>query len=91
LGAKAASMIVAQASYEVTDPTIDSQIVSLKGSGADTFFNITTLNRTNIREGRLYILPCEIEWNIGNLYCFATLTIRAQCNFGATWFSIVNH
>jgi branched-chain amino acid transport system substrate-binding protein len=26
----------------VTDPTIDSQIVSLKGSGADTFFNITT-------------------------------------------------
>jgi len=42
LGAKAASMIVSQASYEVTDPTIDSQIVSLKGSGADTFFNITT-------------------------------------------------
>ena len=42
LGAKAASMIVAQASYEVTDPTIDSQIVTLKGSGADTFFNITT-------------------------------------------------
>jgi branched-chain amino acid transport system substrate-binding protein len=42
LGAKAASMIVSQASYEVTDPTIDSQIVTLKGSGADTFFNITT-------------------------------------------------
>ena len=42
LGAKAASMIVAQASYEVSDPTIDSQIVTLKGSGADTFFNITT-------------------------------------------------
>jgi ABC-type branched-subunit amino acid transport system substrate-binding protein len=42
LGAKAASMIVATASYEVTDPTIDSQIVTLKGSGADTFFNITT-------------------------------------------------
>jgi branched-chain amino acid transport system substrate-binding protein len=42
LGDKAKTMIVAQASYEVTDPTIDSQIVSLKGSGADTFFNITT-------------------------------------------------
>ena len=42
LGAKASSMIVSQASYEVTDPTIDSQIVTLKGSGADTFFNITT-------------------------------------------------
>ena len=42
LGDKAKSMIVAEASYEVTDPTIDSQIVALKGSGADTFFNITT-------------------------------------------------
>jgi ABC-type branched-subunit amino acid transport system substrate-binding protein len=42
LGDKAKTMIVARATYEVTDPTIDSQIVTLKGSGADTFFNITT-------------------------------------------------
>ncbi|NBS46236.1 MAG: branched-chain amino acid ABC transporter substrate-binding protein [Betaproteobacteria bacterium] len=42
LGDKAKTMIVAEASYEVTDPTIDSQIVTLKGSGADVFFNITT-------------------------------------------------
>ncbi len=42
LGDKAARMIVAEASYEVTDATIDSQIVSLKSSGADTFFNVTT-------------------------------------------------
>ena len=42
LGDKAKTMIVAEQTYEVTDPTIDSQIVSLKGSGADTFFNITT-------------------------------------------------
>ena len=42
LGAKAASMIVSRLSYEVTDPTVDSQMVSLKASGADTFFNITT-------------------------------------------------
>jgi branched-chain amino acid transport system substrate-binding protein len=35
-------MIVSKISYEVTDPTIDSQMVSLKASGADTFFNITT-------------------------------------------------
>lgn len=35
-------MIVAEASYESTDPTIDSQIVSLKASGADTFMNMTT-------------------------------------------------
>jgi branched-chain amino acid transport system substrate-binding protein len=37
-----AKMIVAQATYEVTDPTVDSQILSLKSSGADTFINITT-------------------------------------------------
>jgi len=42
LGDKAAKMIVAEASYEVTDPTVDSQIVSLKASGADTFYNVTT-------------------------------------------------
>ena len=41
LGAKK-SMIVSRASYEVTDPTVDSQIVTLKASGADVFFNITT-------------------------------------------------
>ncbi|MEJ5989027.1 ABC transporter substrate-binding protein [Ramlibacter sp. PS3R-8] len=37
-----AKMIVAQATYEVTDPTVDSQILTLKSSGADTFINITT-------------------------------------------------
>jgi len=42
LGDKAAKMIVAEASYEVSDPTVDSQIVSLKGSGADIFVNIAT-------------------------------------------------
>ena len=42
LGDKAASMIVAEVSYEVSDPSIDTQIVTLQASGADTFFNITT-------------------------------------------------
>jgi branched-chain amino acid transport system substrate-binding protein len=42
LGAKASSLIVKEASYEVTDPSIDSQILSLKDSGADVFVNITT-------------------------------------------------
>jgi branched-chain amino acid transport system substrate-binding protein len=41
LGAKA-SMIVSEASYELTDPTVDSQMVKLKSSGADLFYNITT-------------------------------------------------
>jgi branched-chain amino acid transport system substrate-binding protein len=42
LGAKAASMIVAEESYETTEPTIDSHIVKLKSTGADVFFNVTT-------------------------------------------------
>lgn len=40
LGDKADAMIVAQESYEATDPTIDSQIVNLKSSGANIFYNI---------------------------------------------------
>jgi branched-chain amino acid transport system substrate-binding protein len=41
LGAKK-GMIVKEVSYEVADPTVDSQIVQLQQSGADVFFNITT-------------------------------------------------
>ena len=42
LGAKAAAMIAAEASYETSDPTVDSQIVGLKASGATIFVNIAT-------------------------------------------------
>jgi branched-chain amino acid transport system substrate-binding protein len=42
LGAKAASLIVIEESYEVSEPTIDSHIVKLKSTGADVFMNITT-------------------------------------------------
>jgi branched-chain amino acid transport system substrate-binding protein len=41
LGSKAASMIVAEAPYEVTDPTISSQMVNLKAAGADLLYDIT--------------------------------------------------
>jgi branched-chain amino acid transport system substrate-binding protein len=41
LGTKA-SMIIAEAPYEVTDPTVDSQILKLKSSGADLLFDVTT-------------------------------------------------
>ena len=42
LGDKAAKMIVGEVSYEVTDPTVDSQVVTLKGTGADTMFHFAT-------------------------------------------------
>ena len=37
-------MIVSSMTYNVTDPTVDSQIVSLKTAGADVFPIITTPN-----------------------------------------------
>jgi ABC-type branched-subunit amino acid transport system substrate-binding protein len=42
LGAMAQNMIVAETSYELSDPTIDSQIVKLKSAGADLLFDAST-------------------------------------------------
>ena len=42
LGDKAAKMIVTEVSYELTEPTIDSQILKIKDSGTDLFFSATT-------------------------------------------------
>jgi branched-chain amino acid transport system substrate-binding protein len=42
LGDKAASMIVAEESFETTEPTVDNHIVKLKSTGADIFVNIST-------------------------------------------------
>jgi branched-chain amino acid transport system substrate-binding protein len=41
LGAEA-KRIVKHPTYEVTDPTVDSQIIQLKDSGANVFFNVGT-------------------------------------------------
>jgi branched-chain amino acid transport system substrate-binding protein len=42
LGGAAGRMIVAAASYETSDATVDSQIITLQSSGADSFFNFST-------------------------------------------------
>jgi branched-chain amino acid transport system substrate-binding protein len=42
LGEAAKKVIIMEQTYEVTDPTVDSQIVNLKNSGANVFFNVTT-------------------------------------------------
>ena len=42
MGDKAKSMVVSQLTYEVTDPTVDSQLALLKGTGADVFVNLST-------------------------------------------------
>jgi ABC-type branched-subunit amino acid transport system substrate-binding protein len=42
LGDKAAKMLVAEISYELSDPTVDSQILKIKDAGADLFFSAST-------------------------------------------------
>jgi len=42
LGPEASKNIVAELAYQTSDPSIDSQIISLKAAGADTFLNVAT-------------------------------------------------
>ncbi|EAQ02164.1 possible leucine/isoleucine/valine-binding protein precursor [Pseudooceanicola batsensis HTCC2597] len=58
LGDKADEMIVATASYETSDPTVDSQVVTLKNSGATVFVNIAT----NKAAAQAIRKAHEIDW-----------------------------
>jgi len=42
LGERASNLVVAEASYEITDATVDSQVIALYNSGADVLFNFST-------------------------------------------------
>ncbi|HEY3677344.1 MAG TPA: ABC transporter substrate-binding protein [Bradyrhizobium sp.] len=59
LGDRAASMIVSQQTYNTSDPTVDSQVVSLKASGADVFliFSVPKFAAQAIRKAY------DIEWH----------------------------
>ena len=65
LGAKAAQMIVSEVSYEVSDPTVDQQVIAIKASGADVFVSFAAgkLGAQAIRKTRdmgwkpAYIVP----------------------------------
>ncbi len=58
LGADYPKMVIADATYDPPDPTIDSQIVSLYGSGADVFVNISTAKFAAMAIRKVY----EIGW-----------------------------
>ena len=73
LGDKAATMIVAEASYELTDPTIDSQIVTLKGSGADTLVDFTTTKFGALAIRKSY----DIGWKPLHLIAFLASSVNA--------------
>jgi branched-chain amino acid transport system substrate-binding protein len=59
LGDKAATMIVADASYEVSDPTIDSQLLKLKAAGADLLFSAATPKQAAQAIKKVH----ELGWN----------------------------
>ncbi len=68
LGDKASKLIVAEASYEITDPTVDSQIVTLKGSGAGVLVDITTPKFSALAIRKVYDLgwkPVHYLNNVG--------------------------
>jgi branched-chain amino acid transport system substrate-binding protein len=73
LGAKADGMIVAEASYESTDPTVDSQIATLKGSGADTLFSFASPKFAAQSIRRTH----DIGWKPLHFVVYTSISVRA--------------
>jgi branched-chain amino acid transport system substrate-binding protein len=73
LGEKAGKMIVAEASYEVSDPVIDSQIISLKSTGADTLLDLSTAKFTAQAIRKTY----DIDWRPLHFILYGSTSIPA--------------
>ena len=73
LGERAAKMIVAQASYEVTDPSVDSQIVSLQSSGADTLLIFASPKFSGMAIRKVY----DIGWRPLKLMTLASANVAS--------------
>src|SRR5262245_16379783 len=72
-GAKAASQIVAEESYETTEPSIDNHIVKLKGTGADVLVNISTPKFAAQTIKKM----AELEWKPMHLMTDVSISIGA--------------
>jgi branched-chain amino acid transport system substrate-binding protein len=72
-GDKASSIIIAEESYETTEPSIDSHIVKLKGTGADVLVNITTPKFAAQTIKKL----AELEWKPMHLMTDVSISIGA--------------
>src|ERR1700752_1816416 len=72
-GAKASSIIVAEESYETTEPSIDSHIVKLKGTGADVLVNISTPKFAAQATKKM----AELEWKPMHLMTDVSISIGA--------------
>jgi branched-chain amino acid transport system substrate-binding protein len=72
-GDKASSIIVAEESYETTEPSIDSHIVKLKGTGADVLVNISTPKFAAQTIKKM----AELEWKPMHLMTDVSISIGA--------------
>ena len=59
LGGKAAAMIVAEVSYELSEPTIDSKILKIRDAGADLFFSASTPKQAAQAIKKIH----ELDWH----------------------------
>jgi branched-chain amino acid transport system substrate-binding protein len=73
LGSKAGQLIVKEQSYEISDPTIDTQMVTLKASGADTFYDVSSpkFAAQAIRKAR------ELGWKPLHFLVYGSQSIQA--------------
>src|ERR1700742_1698179 len=72
-GDKASKLIVAEESYETSEPSIDSHIVKLKGTGADVFVNIATPKFAAQAIKKM----AEIDWKPMHLMTDVSISIGA--------------
>ena len=88
LGAKWDAMVVHEESYEVTDPTVNSQIVNLKASGADVFVNISIpkpaaqaikkIHDIGWKPVHLLNAPTDLTFSLSEAAVFMSRTRRAR-------------
>jgi len=71
LGSKVKSMILSEHSYQVTDPNIDSQLIAMRNSGADTLVSLSTPKFAMMTLRRLH----EMDWKPLHLITYASSSI----------------
>jgi ABC-type branched-subunit amino acid transport system substrate-binding protein len=72
LGPEHAAMIVKEVSYEVTDPTVDSQIASLQGAGVDALIIAATNKAASLAIRKAY----DIGWSPDRYLFFGASSIN---------------
>lgn len=74
LAEKGGATVVAEASYELADPTVDSQIIRLQASGADVFVNFSSARTAAQAIRKVY----DIGWRPAQQYlCYAAAYVKA--------------